>query len=41
MKIKILGTGKLSKKLAVTADAFSKAAAEKISAAGGTVTTKG
>jgi large subunit ribosomal protein L15 len=36
--VKILGTGELTKKLAVTAHAFSKAAREKIEAAGGTAT---
>ena len=34
-KIKVLGTGDLSKKLNVQADAFSKTAREKIEAAGG------
>ena len=36
--IKVLGEGDLTKKLSVTAHSFSKAAAEKIEAAGGTVT---
>jgi large subunit ribosomal protein L15 len=36
--VKILGNGDLSKKLSVTAHRFSKTAAEKIEAAGGTVT---
>lgn len=36
--VKILGNGELTKKLAVTAHAFSKAAREKIEAAGGSVT---
>jgi len=36
--IKVLGEGGLTKKLSVTAHSFSKAAAEKIEAAGGTVT---
>ena len=36
--VKILGTGDLTKKLNVTAHAFSKAAREKIEAAGGKVT---
>jgi large subunit ribosomal protein L15 len=36
--VKILGEGELTKKLSVTAHSFSKAAAEKIEAAGGTVT---
>src|SRR6478736_2576481 len=36
--IKVLGEGELTKKLAVTAHSFSKAAVEKIEAAGGTVT---
>ena len=35
-KVKILGTGELTKKLAVTAHAFSAAAKSKIEAAGGT-----
>lgn len=34
-KIKVLGTGEISKKLNVTADKFSKTAREKIEAAGG------
>lgn len=34
-KIKVLGTGEISKKLNVQADAFSKTAREKIEAAGG------
>jgi len=38
--IKILGTGKLSKKLSVIADAFSASAKEAIEAAGGTVEIK-
>ncbi len=37
-KIKILGTGELSKSLTVTADAVSKSAREKIEKAGGSVT---
>ena len=36
--VKVLGEGELTKKLAVTAHSFSKSAAEKIEAAGGTVT---
>lgn len=36
--VKILGEGELTKKLSVTAHSFSKSAAEKIEAAGGTVT---
>lgn len=36
--VKILGNGDLTKKLAVTADAFSGSAREKIEAAGGSVT---
>jgi len=36
--VKVLGEGDLTKKLSVTAHSFSKAAAEKIEAAGGTVT---
>jgi len=36
--VKILGEGELTKKLAVTAHSFSKTAAEKIEAAGGSVT---
>ena len=36
--VKILGEGELTKKLAVTAHSFSKSAAAKIEAAGGTVT---
>ena len=36
--VKILGSGELTKKLSVTAHAFSKRAAEKIEAAGGKVT---
>jgi large subunit ribosomal protein L15 len=36
--VKILGSGDLTKKLKVTAHAFSKTAREKIEAAGGTVT---
>ncbi|MCD5406130.1 MAG: 50S ribosomal protein L15 [Desulfotomaculum sp.] len=35
--VKILGNGELAKELTVKANAFSKAAAEKIAAAGGTV----
>jgi large subunit ribosomal protein L15 len=38
LDVKILGQGELTKKLAVTAHSFSKSAAEKIEAAGGTVT---
>lgn len=38
VRIKILGNGELTKKLNVTAHAFSKSAREKIEAAGGTVT---
>ena len=38
--VKILGNGKLSRKLDVVADAFSKKAEEAIKAAGGTATTK-
>jgi large subunit ribosomal protein L15 len=34
--VKILGDGKLEKKLTIKADKFSKSAAEKIAAAGGT-----
>ena len=37
--VKILGQGDLRKKLTVTAKAFSKAAVDKITAAGGTATT--
>ena len=37
-EVKILGNGDLKKKLSVSAHRFSKAAAEKITAAGGTVT---
>ncbi len=37
-RVKILGDGDLSKKLNVSAHAFSKSAKEKIEAAGGTVT---
>jgi large subunit ribosomal protein L15 len=37
--VKVLGDGKLSKKLTVVADAFSKSAAETIAAAGGTTET--
>ena len=37
--VKILGTGDVSVKLQVTANAFSASAQEKITAAGGTVTT--
>ena len=36
--VRILGTGEVTKKLAVTAHHFSKSAAEKITARGGTVT---
>jgi large subunit ribosomal protein L15 len=36
--VKVLGEGELTKKLAVTAHSFSKSAAEKIEAAGGSVT---
>jgi large subunit ribosomal protein L15 len=36
--VKILGTGELSKKLSVTAHAFSSSAREKITAAGGSAT---
>jgi large subunit ribosomal protein L15 len=36
--VKVLGTGDLSKKLAVTAHSFSASAREKITAAGGSVT---
>jgi large subunit ribosomal protein L15 len=36
--VKILGQGELTKKLSVTAHSFSRSAAEKIEAAGGTVT---
>jgi len=36
--VKVLGEGDLTKKLSVTAHSFSKSAAEKIEAAGGTVT---
>jgi large subunit ribosomal protein L15 len=38
LDVKILGEGELTKKLSVTAHSFSKAAAEKIEAAGGSVT---
>ena len=38
--VKILGNGKLTRKLDVVADAFSKKAEEAIKAAGGTTTTK-
>lgn len=38
VRIKILGNGELTKKLNVTAHAFSKSARQKIEAAGGTVT---
>jgi large subunit ribosomal protein L15 len=38
LDVKILGEGELTKKLSVTAHSFSKSAAEKIEAAGGTVT---
>jgi large subunit ribosomal protein L15 len=37
-RVKILGDGELTKKLNVTAHAFSKSARKKIEAAGGTVT---
>jgi len=37
--VKILGGGELARRLSVKAHAFSKSAAEKIQAAGGTVTT--
>lgn len=37
-EVKILGNGQLTKKLSVTAHRFSKSAADKIAAAGGTVT---
>jgi large subunit ribosomal protein L15 len=40
-EIKILGNGKLTKKLTVTAHRFSKSAADKIAAAGGTATRVG
>jgi large subunit ribosomal protein L15 len=36
-KVKILGDGELTKKLSVSAQKFSKSAAEKISGCGGTV----
>jgi large subunit ribosomal protein L15 len=39
LKYKLLGTGKLSKKINVTADNYSKAAKEKIEKAGGSVKT--
>jgi large subunit ribosomal protein L15 len=39
VEVKILGQGELSKKLSVTAHAFSATAREKIEAAGGSVTT--
>ena len=35
--VKVLGTGEIKKKVSVTAHQFSKTAAEKIEAAGGTV----
>jgi large subunit ribosomal protein L15 len=38
LDVKVLGEGELTKKLSVTAHSFSKSAAEKIEAAGGTVT---
>ena len=38
--VKILGNGKITRKLEVEADAFSKKAEEAIKAAGGTTTTK-
>jgi large subunit ribosomal protein L15 len=38
LDVKILGQGELTKKLSVTAHSFSRSAAEKIEAAGGTVT---
>jgi large subunit ribosomal protein L15 len=37
--VKVLGTGELSVKLDVTANAFSASAADKIAAAGGSITT--
>ena len=37
--VKVLGTGELAVKLDVTANAFSASAADKIAAAGGSVTT--
>jgi len=40
-RVKILGDGEFSKKLNVTAHAFSKSAKEKIEAAGGSVTVLG
>jgi len=38
--VKVLGTGEISVALQVTADKFSSSAAEKIAAAGGSVTTR-
>lgn len=38
LPVKILGTGAISKRLSVTAAAFSQSASEKIAAAGGTAT---
>jgi large subunit ribosomal protein L15 len=38
LDVKVLGEGELTKKLSVTAHSFSRSAAEKIEAAGGTVT---
>ncbi|MGL5247394.1 MAG: uL15 family ribosomal protein, partial [Brooklawnia sp.] len=38
--VKVLGTGELSVKFDVTADAFSASAKEKIEAAGGSVTER-
>jgi len=40
-KVKILGNGELTKKLAVTADKFSKSAQEKITGCGGAATVVG
>ena len=40
-KVKILGNGELTKKLAVTADKFSKSAQEKIAGCGGAVNVVG
>ena len=39
LPVKILGNGELSKKVNITADAFSKSATAKIEAAGGRTTT--
>ena len=39
--LKILGNGKITKKLTVVADKFTKSAAAKITAAGGTATVVG